>query len=290
MRVVLSGSGHSFRLLALAATTALAPAAMAAAQPATPIQFGGAESFAVIAKHTVSNTGASVIGGDAGVGPGGTINNLPLTMLAAGSSLHEGDAVAAQALRDARSAWTALAERTCPALNKDVALDGATLDSGVYCFTSDATLTTTLTLSGTGPWIFQVPGTLTIGPGATVVAPLPGARTCRGTDVHWQIGDSDALTAVTPASIGAGAAVVGNIVAEGGIAFGSAATLDGRAFSIGAPTGVDGGAVTLNANTTFAACSYGQPLPTHTAFKVTGGGNGVAALGHPHAHKHLRVQ
>lgn len=260
-------------MLALVATTALAPAAMASAQPTTPIQFGGAESFAVLAKHAVSNTGSSLIGGDVGVGPGGTITNLPLTMLVAGSSLHDGDAVAAQALRDAGAVWTALAGRTCPAPNKDLVLDGASLAPGVYCFTNDATLTTTLTLTGTGPWIFQVPGTLTIGPGATIVAPLVGTNTCRGTDVHWQVGDSDPTTAVTPATIGAGAAVIGNIVAEGDITFGAAATLDGRALSIGAPTGATGGAVTLNTNTTFAACSYGKPLPTHTTFKVTGGGS-----------------
>jgi len=77
---------------------------------------------------------------------------------------------------------------------------------------------------------------------------------------------------VTPATIGAGATFVGNILAEGPVSFGAAATLDGRAISLGASGGPTGGTVALNANAPVNACSYGKPLPTHTAFKVTGGG------------------
>ena len=120
MGVILARTAVSLRSLALAATAAIAPSAAAWAQPVAPVQFGGAESFAVLAAHTVANTGTSLVGGDAGVGPGGTITNLPLTMLSPGSSLHDGDAVAAQALRNARSAWTVLAARACPVLNRDL--------------------------------------------------------------------------------------------------------------------------------------------------------------------------
>lgn len=247
------------------------PSARAFAQPATPIQLSGAESFAVLAQTAVSNAGTSLVGGDVGVGVGGTITGLTPAMLTAGSTLHGGDAVAAQALHDARAAWTTLAARTCPGANANPVLDGASLASGVYCFSGDAALTTTLTLTGAGPWIFQVGGALSIGAGASIVAPLTGTNTCRGTDVYWQVGDTNAGTPPTTASVGAGATVVGNILAKGDVTFGAAATLDGRAFSLGTPAG--GGTVGLNANTAFAACSFGQPLPTATAFKVTGGGS-----------------
>lgn len=264
---------HSLFLATLVAAGTTLPSARAAAQPVTPIQLSGAESFAVLAKTAVSNTGTTTIGGDVGVGVGGTITGLPPAMLTGASTLHTGDAVAVQALQDARAAWAALAARTCPGANANPVLDGASLASGVYCFNGDAVLTTTLTLTGVGPWIFQVDGGLTIAPGASIVAPLVGNNTCRGSDVYWQVGDARPDTPPTTASIGAAASVVGNIVAEGNVTFGAASTLDGRAFSLGAPTGVVGGSVDLNADTAFAACSFGRPLPTGTAFKVTGGGS-----------------
>lgn len=272
MCVIPARLGHTLILATLVAAGTTLPA-RATAQPVTPIQLSGAESFAVLAKTAISNTGTSTIGGDVGVGVGGTITGLPPAMLTVGSTLHTGDAVAAQALQDARAAWTTLAARTCPGANANPVLDGASLASGVYCFNGDAVLTTTLTLTGVGPWVFQVDGALTIAPGASIVAPLLRSNTCRGSDVYWQVGDASPATPPTTASIGAGAAVVGNVIAEGDVTFGAAATLDGRAISLGAPTGVVGGTVNLNANTAFAACSFGQPLPTGTPFKVTGGGS-----------------
>jgi hypothetical protein len=244
----------------------------AVAASAQPVAYGGAGSFAVLASSSVTNTGASVVGGDVGVGPGGTVTGVTAAMLTNGGALHVGDAVAAQALHDARVAWTALGTRTCPMSNRNPGLDGASLAPGVYCFSGDAVLTTTLTLTGTGPWIFQVDGALTIGPGATIVAPLVGSNTCRGSDVHWKVGDAAPGTPITSVSVGAGASMVGTIVAEGAVSFGAAAALDGRAVSLGAPAGGSGGGVTLNANTAFAACSFGQPLPVAPGFKVTGGG------------------
>ncbi len=257
--------------LLLALANLGAPAA-ASAQPAVvDPSLGGAETFVVLGRDAVTNTGASTFGGDVGTDVGGVITGVTPPMLTTlGSALHEGDAVAAQAYDDAVAAYTALAGRTCLQANMNPALDGQALASGVYCFSGDAVLNTTLTLTGTGPWIFQVDGSLTVAPGATVVAPL--APTCGGTKVFWQVGDNDPTTAVTPATIGAGARFVGNILALGDVTFGNAAQLDGRAFSLGAPTGTGGGTVTTTANT-MAACSYGQPLPVHTAFKVTGGGS-----------------
>ena len=78
-------------VLAIALTAACVGNAAAQSVPV----LGGAESFAVLARTTVGNMGESAIGGDVGVGPGGTIDGLTLTMLAAGGALHEGDAVAA---------------------------------------------------------------------------------------------------------------------------------------------------------------------------------------------------
>lgn len=255
----------------LVATAAFALPLTVQAQPAAAPPLGGAESFVVLSRDAVTNTGASTFGGDVGTTVGGTVTGVTAAMLAPGGALHEGDAVAAQAYHDVVVAYGSLAGRSCPAGHVDTVLDGASLAPGVYCFTGDAVLNTTLTLTGAGPWIFQVDGALTVAPAATVVAPVVAPDTCGGTKVFWQVGDDDPATAPTPVTVGAGAAFVGNVLALGDVTFGSAASLDGRLFSLGAPAGGGGGTVTTTANP-MAACSFGQPLPSQTAFKVTGGG------------------
>jgi hypothetical protein len=251
----------------LAGAIALASTA-AFAQPSEVLPLSGAESFAILAKSAVTNAGASTVGGDVGVGIGGTIVGLTPAMLAAGSVLHTGDAVATQALQSAALSYADVFQRTCT--TTDPVLDGASLAPGVYCFTTNAVLNTTLTLTGAGPWFFKVPGALTVAPSAVVQPPAPVApSTCSGHQVFWQVGDADPNTAPQPVTIGADARVVGNLLAQGAIGLGAAARLDGRAISLGATNG--GGSVTLAANAV-AACSNGQALPTSPAFKVTGGG------------------
>ena len=250
-------------VLVFALTAAWAGDALA--QPVPP--FDGAESFVVLADSTVTNTGPSTFGGDIGVGAGGSITGVLTEMLTAGSALHSGDAVAAQALHSARTVYTNLAERTCVVENTDQPL-GATLASGTHCFTGDLTVGAALQLIGPGPWIILVNGALTVAPGVAITAPIVAPDTCGGSPVYWQARTSGAPFAV---SVGGGAAVVGNIIAEGPMTFATGAILDGRALSLGNAAGTYGGTVTLD-DTTASACSYGKTLPTHTAFKVTGGG------------------
>jgi hypothetical protein len=256
------------RAVTIAACVTFWNTAGVGAQPPAPLPLMGAESFAVLARTSVANSGASTIAGDVGVGAGGAISGLTTAMLAPGSTLHQGDAVAAQALQSAAATYAELVARACPAGPPPV-LDGATLAPGVYCFPADAVLNTTLTLSGTGPWIFKVAGALTVAPAAQVVAPPMPPATCSGSGIYWQVGDTNAATAPQPVTIGAGAVMRGNLLAQGAVALGAAASLDGRAVSLG--EGASGGSVTLAANTV-AACSFGQPLPTAQPFKVTGGG------------------
>jgi Ice-binding-like len=261
-----------FGVLALTLFAAIGLPFQVDAQPATSPSLGGASTFVVLGRDAVTNSGASTFGGDVGANVGGTIAGVTDAMLAPGSAQHQGDAVAAQAYHDALAAYSDLSGRPCLPGNTNPVLDGQSLASGIYCFTGDAVLNTTLTLTGAGPWLFQIDGALTVAPAATVVAPVVSPATCGGTNVFWQVGDDDPATAVTPAVIGAGATFVGNILALGDVSFGSAAHLDGRAFSLGARAGASGGAVTTSANA-LAACSNGQPLPVHPAFKVTGGGS-----------------
>ena len=258
------------RAVTVVLSVAILNSGVAAAQPLPPTPLDGAESFAVLAKTLVGNTGATTIAGDVGAGPGGTITGITPAMLAPGSGLHPGDAVAAQALHGAAVTYADLLSRACVGAPNPV-LDGAALPAGVYCFTGDAVLNTTLTLTGPGPWIFKVPGALTIAPAAAVVAPPVPPNTCTGSSIFWQVGDADPATPPLPVTIGTGSAFKGTIIAQGAVALGSGASLDGRAFSLGAPGSAAGGTVSLAANAV-AACSNGRALSTATPFKVTGGG------------------
>ena len=225
---------------------------------AQPVPLGSAESFAVLARTTVSNTGASAVAGDVGVSLSGTASGFPPGTVDEGSGIHEADAVAVQALLDAAAAFDALGARRCRPANDLTGQDlgGKMLAPGVYCFDGDAPLSGTLTLVGAGPWSFLIGGRLTIDADAQVVAPRI-ASTCKGSQVVWRVGG-------TSTSVGASASVIGNVLSRNDIILGAGARLDGRAVAL------DGG-ITM-ANNRIAACSFGGRFPPHTPIKVTGGG------------------
>lgn len=220
------------------------------------VALGSSESFGVLARSAITNTGASAVIGDVGVSLGGTVTGFPPGTVDEASDVREGDAVAVQALMDAEYAYRTIDERACPAANNLTGqnLGGRSLAPGVYCFDGNAQLTGTLTLSGAGPWTVQVGGLLTLDPGAQVLA--PGITTvCKGSSVDWQ---------ATGATVGAGASVIGSILVSNDIALGAGAGLDGRAIALD-------GTVTM-ASSQVSACSAGGRFPPHAAIKVTGGG------------------
>jgi len=225
---------------------------------AQPVSLGSAESFAVLGRTSVSNTGATAVTGDVGVSVGGAVTGFPPGTVDEDSSIHEGDAVAVQALQGAAAAFDEIEARTCPAANTLTGQDlgGKSLAPGVYCFRGNAPLTGTLTLTGAGPWTFQIGGLLTVADAARVVA-ADVTTTCKGSSVNWQVRGATA-------TIGAGAAFIGNILAQNDVTLGAAASVDGRVVALD-------GDVTLATNQ-IAACSNGGAFPPHAPIKVTGGG------------------
>ncbi len=70
-----------------------------------PSILGTADSFAVLAGQTVTNTGPSVIDGDVGLSPGTSVVGFPPGSVTRPYTIHAADAVAAQAQTDLVTAY-----------------------------------------------------------------------------------------------------------------------------------------------------------------------------------------
>ncbi len=226
--------------------TLLVLAALASSARAQAVGLGTADSFAVLASSTVTNTGPSVITGDVGVGPGPAVTGFPPGIVV-GGTIHAADAVAVQARNDLVTAYNDAAGRSSTtAISADLA--GRTLTPGVYTSATSLGLTGDLILDGAGDpdavFVFQAGTALNVGAGSRVLF-IGGAQPC---NVVWQVGSS--------AAIGAGSAFAGDIVALTSITLTTGATLQGRALA-------RNGAVTLDTNTiTKTTCAGAASAPT----------------------------
>lgn len=236
--------------IAIAISALIIGANSIAALAATDPFSGGsntAGNFAVLAGTTVTNTGPSWITGQLGVSAGSAVTGFP-----PGTSgvQHKADAVAGIAQTDLAAAYTNAAAQPCPPANNKtgVNLGGQTLVPGVYCQTTAPTLTGTLTLNGSGIYIFQIlPATTLVTASGAKVVLIGGAQPCQ---VFWVVGSS--------ATIATTAQFVGNILALQSIAMQTRATLNGRALA-------RNGAVTLDTNRIIQAAGCGYTAPTYVA-------------------------
>ena len=219
---------------------------------ATTVSLGTATSFAVLAGTTVTNTGSSTISGDLGVDPGSAVVGAPL--VEAPYSTFTADSVALGAKNDLTTAYNqaATGEGTATQVGTNVGdLTGLTLTSGVYqTGTIPGTpndgamsLSGTLTLNGTGVFIFQTGSSLTMGTSSVVTG------TASPCDVFWQVGSSATLD---------GSSFTGTVMASTSITLGSGVTVHGRVLA-------GTGDVTLIGDTIDAsACIDTASLPTPT--------------------------
>lgn len=213
----------------------------ASALAATDPGLGAAGNFAVLAGTTVTNTGPSWITGELGVSPGSAVTGFP-----PGTSgvQHKGDSNATTAQTNLTAAYVNAAAQPCPGTNNftGVNLGGKNLVPGVYCQTTAPTLTGTLTLNGSGIYIFQIGSTLITASSARVVL-IGGAQPCQ---VFWQVSSS--------ATIATSTTFIGTIMALTSIAMQTGATLNGRALA-------RNGAVTLDTNRIIqsSGCGFGVP-------------------------------
>ncbi|MCU1580074.1 MAG: hypothetical protein JWP19_2278 [Rhodoglobus sp.] len=207
--------------------------------PGDPDFLGNADSYAVIASSTITNTGPTVITGDVALTPGTSVTGFggaPDATVTGSTDVANGAALNAH--DDLVAAYTVLSNLVPtndlgPAL---VDLTGSSLVAGTYRAGSLA-LTGNLTLDGAGNvdavWVFQADSSLTTANGSTVTL-IGGAQAC---NVYWKVGSSATLNG------GSGGATlfVGTILADASISVGDEVTIDGRLLaSAGAA-----GAVTL---------------------------------------------
>jgi serine protease AprX len=206
----------------------------------TGLALGTAESFAVLAGTTVTNTGPSTITGNLGLSPGTAVTGFgPGTVI---GTTYAADPIALKAQSDLTIAYDDAAARA-PAVSAPAELGGRTLTPGVYHNPSALGLTGTLTLDAQGDanaaFVFQAESTLTTAP-ASQVRLVNGAQAC---NVFWKVGSS--------ATLGTGTEMAGNILALTSISSAGGVALHGRALA-------RNGAVTLIGDTITAAhCATG---------------------------------
>lgn len=211
---------------------------LASSAQQAPVGLGTADSFAILAGSTITNTGPTTITGDVGLHPGSAVVGFPGNVTLHGD-LYVEDAVAEQAKVDLATAYGDAAGRG-PATPHAVELGGETLLGGVY---SSGTfgITGTLTLDAEGNpdtvWVFQAGTTLITGSDSNVEL-INGADAC---NVYWQVGSS--------ATLGTDSTFVGTILAQASITLNARASVAGRALA-------QVGAVTMDTNViTNAACT-----------------------------------
>jgi len=191
------------------------------AQSAPPV--GSAKTFAVLGASTVTNAGPTVITGDLGVSPGTAVTGFPPGKVS-GGTIHAGDATATAAQAAAHTAYANLVAQSCGTNLTGKTLGtspgAVTLSPGVYCFNTSAQLTGTLTLNGSGVYVFKMGTTLTTASNSSVVL----AKGATAGNVFWQVGSS--------ATLGTNSVLIGSILANISDTVTTGTSVTGRVFAL----------------------------------------------------------
>jgi len=239
--------------LVLCLTTANRAAAQAG--PAT-VFLGTAGTFAALSYAGVTNTGPSVVTGDLGTYPTASCTGLPTPCTGNGpgqvnGTIDDADVVAQHAQASLLIAYNDAKGRTTAPVTVAGDLGGRTLTPGLYKSTSSLALTGTVTLHGSGVYIFQIASALTVSNGGTVV--LSGGATAD--NVFWQVGSS--------ASLGTTADFNGTIMALASVTLATGARLNGRALALNGDVTLESNSVTVPIGSNTIIVVLPPPPPHH---------------------------
>jgi hypothetical protein len=205
----------------------------------TVVDLGTSSIYAILAKSSISTTGATSIVGDVGVSPaaasfitGFALSAPPTTYTT--SALVTGQVRASDydtptpanltaAVLAMEGAYTDAAGRTLPDFTELGAgdIDGLTLSPGLYKWGTGVSFANGITLSGpaTAVWIFQIAQNLSVGNGAAVT--LSGGAVPE--NVFWQVAGA--------ATLGTTSAFEGIILSQTAIVFNTGSSITGRALA-----------------------------------------------------------
>jgi hypothetical protein len=207
----------------------ITPATAMAAE--LPIDFGSAESFAILAHETITNIGDTTIKGNVGLYPGTSITGFETVTLT--GTIHKTDTIAMNAMADLLTAYNDAAGRTTTETITPTDLGGRTLLPGVYTSGTSLGLTGTLVLDGGGDsdavFIFKSASTLTTANNSQIQL-INGAS---ASNVFWLVGSS--------ATLGTNSKFFGNIMAQDSITLTTGAEITGKIMALT-------GSVTLDSN------------------------------------------
>ena len=248
-------------LLSLVLAIIISPTASAAA----PQSLGKANSF-VILSSTYSNTsGGTTLNGDLGY------TTPPATAPTLNGTSHVADSIYNQAGIDQGNALSALNAQPCtfnfaPG-QIDLASDtthGAVgvYGPGVYCVKGAASIGGggTITLTGTGTYIFRMDGALSTSANSVVAS--AGASAC---DVWW--------TPAAATTLGANSTFFGTDLDASGITIGNTVTWNGQALAFGGTVLTTSDTIT---GATCAAARANTPVSPTTTPKLPNTGNAQA--------------
>ncbi|MCU1393198.1 MAG: hypothetical protein JWM34_1626 [Ilumatobacteraceae bacterium] len=248
--------------IALVAAAVIVPAVLGAGSalavaPAVPIDLGAAASYSVLTPAAVGNTASApgahhtTLRGD--LGAGGAVTGFPPGVVTGAT---RGGSDIAPALASLATAYADAAGRS-PALPLVPDLIGVTLDAGVYGSAGAVANTGTMTLDGqgnpNGVFVLQIGGALGMAAASKVLL-TNGAQASR---VFWQVSGA--------ATIGAGAVMVGTVMAHDAVGVGAGALVNGRVLAIT-------GAVAVNDNDFFS---------NPPSISITGGASAITNTSAP---------
>ena len=186
------------------------------------IDLGTAGNFAVLAGAGVTNTGNTIVTGDLGTSPTGTVTGFPPGIVI--GTIHAADPVALQAKLDLTAAYNDAQARSTGAVSLPGDLSGLTLVPGLYANSTSVILSAgNVTLDAQGDanavFILKMGSTLTTLPGTQVI--LSGGAQAK--NIYWSVGTSGTL--------GTNTIFYGNILSDQAISLNTGAVLNGRALT-----------------------------------------------------------